>query len=54
MLFRGPEHARSTPLVYSRGGSDGRFWFKHTHLPGSTWTVLTSYAVRENSSKRGG
>ncbi|KAL4080025.1 heterokaryon incompatibility protein-domain-containing protein [Scleroderma yunnanense] len=49
MLFRGPEHAQSTPLIR---GSDG-VWFKHTSLLGSTRTVQTSCAMWESSSKCG-
>ncbi|KAL4082154.1 heterokaryon incompatibility protein-domain-containing protein [Scleroderma yunnanense] len=52
MLLRGPEHARSMPLMRSRERGNGHLWFKRTPLLGSTWTVVTSYVVWEGSSKR--
>ncbi|KAL4073003.1 heterokaryon incompatibility protein-domain-containing protein [Scleroderma yunnanense] len=49
MLVGGPRHARSMAEVYSRDACYGRLWARHTLLPGSTWTVQTSYTMSERS-----
>ncbi|KAL4075346.1 heterokaryon incompatibility protein-domain-containing protein [Scleroderma yunnanense] len=53
MLARGPELARSMAGVYSRRGGDGLVCVKYFCLPGSTWTIRTSYVVWKGSLNRG-
>ena len=50
MLINGPEHAQSLAEARRSSGERGeRVWIIQTHLPGSTWTLRTSYVVWQSS-----
>jgi len=53
MIATGPDHAWSTAEERFRGERCGRVYITQIHLPRSTWTVRTSFAMWESSRKCG-